>query len=103
MRQALLKTVNLPAALAGSNPVVIGKGTDVPARIAVRNVGAVMIFISQASQDIVGPGGVGSSAFRLLPGAAEVFVVDAAQELYGAGQGANGMISVAVSEALPLV
>lgn len=103
MNQTLFKTINLPNAVPGANPTAIAQGTRVPVRVLVRNISGTMVFLAAASQDIVGSGGAGSSAFRLPPGTSEVFVLAPDQQLFGAANGVNATVSVTVSEALPLV
>ena len=103
MNHSLLKTVTLPNAVPGANPTVVGQGTQVPMRVVVRNTSATMVFVANASQDLVGPGGVGSSAYRIAPGDSEVFVVAPGQQLFAAANGVGAIAGVALSEALPLV
>lgn len=103
MEQALFRTITLPNAIAGQQATVIAQGTAVPVRVAVRNVSAALIYIAASSQDIVGPGGAGSQAFRIAPGQGEVFVIAPRQQLFAGAAGVNGLVSVAISEALPLV
>jgi hypothetical protein len=103
MRDSLFKTATLPTAVAGSDPLSIANGTDVPRRVLVRNVSAALVFLAGASQDIVGPGGVGANAYRLAPGEADVFVLAPKQQLFAAALGVGAIVSVASSDALPLV
>jgi hypothetical protein len=62
-----------------------------------------MVFLAMSSQDLMGPGGITTGAYRLPPGAADPFVLAPGQQLFAAALGAGGLVSVSQSEALPLV
>lgn len=103
MKQTTFKTITLPNAVAGGRSVAIAQGTSVPVRVLVRNVSGALVFLASASQDIVGTGGAGSAAYRLAPGEADVFVLAPKQQLFGGANGVGAIVSVSVSDALPLV
>ncbi len=103
MQETTFPTVNLPTSVGGALPTPIAQGRKVPTRVLVRNISATMVFLAKASQDIVGPSGTAGDAFRLPPGASEVFVLKDKQTLFGAGLGVGGRVSVSRSDALPLV
>jgi hypothetical protein len=103
MNRTLFKTVALPNAIAGGQPTSIANATEVPMRVLVRNVSGTMVFLAGASQDIVGPGGASASAYRLAPGASDVFVLAPRQQVFAAANGVGAIVSVSTSDALPLV
>lgn len=103
MEDTILRTVDLPPAVAGEAPIAIARGTQVPVRALVENVSGTLVFLATASQDIVGPGGGRSSTYRLRPEQARVYVLAPKQVLYAAGNGIGARVSVSASEALPLV
>jgi hypothetical protein len=68
--------------------------------VLVRNVGPVTIFIGVNTVDLVTTT-PGVATFHLLPGAEDIFVLNAKQVLLSVGTGPGGFASVAISEALP--
>lgn len=99
MHDSKLNTVSVP--VAGSpNPAVITQATAVPFRVVVRNVGGNLVFLAHDSATLTSAP-VAANVFQLPPGASEVFVLNVKQGLYAAAQGGGGLISIAVSEAIP--
>lgn len=103
MQISEFKTVSVPAIAAGALPTVIARGTNVPVRVLVENISGTLVFLANRSQDIVGPAGPTSSAYRLRPDVTQVYVLAPSQQLYAAGNGLGGLLSMSISEALPLV
>jgi hypothetical protein len=103
MQDTSFRTVAVPNAVAGAQPTVVARATDVPCRVLVENATGTLIFLARASQDIVGPSGPTGGTFRVRPNTSHVFVLAPEQELFAAGNGAGAQLSVSMSEALPLV
>ena len=70
-------------------------------RVLVRNVGGVVVFIAHEVSDISSVANAAATSYRLPPGQADVFVVMPEQGLYAISQGIAGLVSIAVSEAVP--
>lgn len=90
---------------SGSNvsPTTVVKGDrGVPMRCEVKNVGGVLLFFGVSSGDVGGNDGPTTAVFRVPPGDTDIFVLIQGQTLYAVGAGAGGLVSVAVSEAIPL-
>lgn len=99
MRESRISTMVVPA--IGGDAATLFKATDRPVRVLVRNVGGVAVFIAHNSLDL-GQVGVVSGTFQLPTGMSEVFVLAPTQGLFGAGAGVAGLVSIAVSEAIPV-
>lgn len=104
MQDTVFQTFTTPAAsVALAKPLVIARGTNVPVRVLVKNIGAVPIFVAGADQDVVTAEGPSSKTYQIDALASDVFVLAAEQSLYAVGAVAGGKVSVSVSEALPLL
>jgi hypothetical protein len=104
MNNTTFQTFDIPAAATVANrPLAIAIAGEVPARVLVRNVGPGVIFVAADAQDTVTPEGPGSKTFQVLGGNSEVFVIAPKQRLFATGAGPGGILSVTVSDALPLV
>ena len=91
------------ATVAANTPFGVGRAAHGrPARVVVENVGATLVFLAGATADISGPDGPSSSTYRLLPGQSQVFVLSPEQTIFAMGSGAGAIISVTVSDAIPL-
>jgi hypothetical protein len=99
MKLTRFQTTQVPASGPGAVPVALAIAGEVPMRVAVRNIGAVLLFIGSGSTDVTE---AGAETFRLPPGGQEVFVLAPGQKLYASGAGAGGFVSASSSEALPL-
>lgn len=85
----------------GTDPATLYQAADKVLRVIVRNVGGPVLFIAYDSNTLAQPPGL-AGMFQLPPGASEVFVLMPRQGLYAGAAGAGGMVSIAVSEAIPL-
>ena len=103
MPASLVRSVAVPATLANVNPAPIARGSTVPTRALIRNVGAIVVFVGFAAEDVANSDGPGSGAFQIAPGDSDVFVLGPLQVLYAIGAGLGGRVSVATSPALPLL
>ena len=103
MQSSHVRTIPVPAGGAGATPTAAAFAAKVPIRVSVRNVGGAVLVFGYSSSDVVGEGGPTSSVYRLPLGASEIFVLAPKQTLYAVGVGAGGVVSVSVSEAIPVV
>jgi hypothetical protein len=71
-------------------------------RVQIRNVGAVLAFLGMSSGDVAGPGGPTPETYRLPAGAVDIFVIAPQQKIYSVGAAAGALLSVAMSEAIPI-
>ena len=95
-----VNTVNVP--VQGTDPAILTRAADRPLRVLVRNVGGALIAIAYDANALAAAGPV-ADTFRLPAGTSETFVLMPQQALLAAGIGAGGLVSLAVSEALPQV
>lgn len=96
-----LATINVPI-VGANNPALLTrapKGKVV--RVLVRNVGGVLVFLTHEANDLATLSNAASAAYRLPPGQTDVFVLMPEQSLFAAGQGAQSLVCIAVSEAIP--
>lgn len=96
-----LATINVP--IVGSNaPALLTRAPKGKVmRILVRNVGGVLVFLTHESNDLATFSNAASAAYRLPPGQADVFVLMPEQSIFCAGQGAQALVCIAMSEAIP--
>ena len=94
-------TINVPV-IGTNNPATLLRAPkDKPMRVLIRNVGGVLVFLTHDATDLATFSNASAAAYRLPAGYADVFVVMPEQGMYAAAQGVQGLISVALSEALP--
>ncbi len=99
MQNTNLQTYNVPA-VGTVNPATLAKAAKVPCRVVISNVGPVVLFVSDATADLMP---VPSTAvYRIFPGEAPSLVLAPKQSFYAVGAAAGGLASVAISDALPL-
>jgi len=99
MRESKVNTITAPAA-GSANPATLFYADTHPMRVLVRNVGGSLIYLAHDSNTLTQTG-VTANAFRLPSGQSEVFVLAPKQALFAASSGAAGLVSIAVSEAIP--
>jgi hypothetical protein len=99
MHDSKLNTASVPV-VGSDNPATITQATDVPFRVVVRNVGGNLVFLAHDSATLTSAP-VAANAYQLPPGQSETFVLNVKQGLFAAAQGGGGLISVAISEAMP--
>lgn len=88
-------------AVGSETPTTLAKAANkTPVRVLVNNVGPVLIFISLETTDLA-PRPT-TAAYRVPPGQQHAFVLAPKQGLYAVGAALGGLLSVTVSEALPL-
>lgn len=97
--QTRVITVNVPA-MGSDTTATITRATESFFRVAVRNVGGSVCMLAMdvnslsdvAAQDV----------YHLPAGATETFVLAPNQGLFATSVGANGRLSAAISEAIPM-
>lgn len=99
MTESKMNTVEVPA-VGVTDPATIYVAALTPLRVLVRNVGGSVVLLSHDASTLQQPGVAGT--FQLPPGASEVFVLAPRQSLVAAGSGGGSLVSMAVSDALPL-
>lgn len=98
MQNVSFDTITVPA--IGGNPATLAKAAGLSLRLLVNNVGPTVMFISQATTDLQPVPTTGS--YRVFPGEQHVFVVAPKQSVYAISAAAGGLLSISLSEALPL-
>jgi hypothetical protein len=102
MRPTRFYQVNIPDYVAGASLPAIAKATSVPVRVQVRNAGPVSVYLSDATGDLVAPGGPSGNIYELPTGERDVFVIAPGQTMYAVAAGAGGFLFVSVSDARPV-
>ena len=99
MQQTHNQTVNVQP-IGSATPTTLAKAAGVALRVLLNNVGPTVVFVAEVPADLTPQPSTGT--FRVLPGDQPVFVLRERQSLYAVGAGLGGLISVSVSDALPL-
>jgi hypothetical protein len=100
MIQSVFQTIQTPAT-GTPNAATLAKAGPAPLRVYVSNVGAAVVALSFASENLANITAT-TSCFRLLANRDITAVLAPGQTIFGASLGAPGLVSVAVSEALPV-
>lgn len=100
MQPSNVQTLSVPT-IGSANPSRLVQAGQVPMRVLVRNVGPSVIFISHDVTDLANTSSLGAS-YQLPAGQSDVFVLAPQQSIIAASQGAGGLVSIAVSEAVPV-
>jgi len=87
-----------PQFFQAANAPPVAVATNVPVRVHIRNIGPVVLFLSNALNDLVNPEGPTGAVVRLPLGERDVFYLAPEQTLYALGAGPGGMCSVAISD-----
>lgn len=96
-------TINIPVVGSNNPATLVRAPKGKPIRVMIRNVGGVLCFLAHDTQDLATFTNVSANSYRLPAGQVDVFVLMPEQGIYAAAQGAQGLISIAISEALPAV
>jgi hypothetical protein len=96
-------TINVPIIGSNNPATLIRAPKGKPIRLMIRNVGGVLCFLAHDVQDLATFSNASANSYRLPAGQVDVFVVMPEQAVYAVAQGAQGLISIAISEALPAV
>jgi hypothetical protein len=99
MHDSKLNTMAVPV-VGSDSPATVTQATDVPFRVMVRNVGGNIVFLAHSSGALQAAP-VSADTYQLPPGQVDVFVLNEKQGLYAASQGGGGVLSCAISVALP--
>ncbi len=82
-------------------PALLARATSLPQRALIRNTGPSIVLLSYVAQAVSDLTSV-QDAYRLVPGVADVFVLEINDSIYAVSLGNDGQISVTVSPAFPL-
>jgi hypothetical protein len=99
MQPSQVNTITVPIA-GTNNPATLAVATNYPMRVVVRNVGPNTIFVAHTSLEIQSVGAT-AGVFRMVAGSEEVFVLAPRQGIYAVASGVGGLVSIAVSQAIP--
>ena len=99
MRPTSFETPNLQV-VGTETPTVLASVFDAPARVKVRNLGPLLVFLSVDERELasIPPG---SATSRLPVGAENIVVLAPKQRLFAIANGINCSVSVEMSEAIP--
>jgi hypothetical protein len=86
-----------------TTPGIVATATNAPLRVLVRNVGPALCFLSYETESLANPGGPSTGTYRLPAGKSDIFVLAPAQSLYTVAAGPGGLLTIAESEAFPVV
>ena len=100
MKASIVETVAVPL-IGAKNPARLYQASATPMRVVVRNVGGVAVFIAHNVSDLNNINSTGAT-YSLPAGQADVFVLAPGQGIFAAGNGGNGFVSIAASEAIPV-
>lgn len=98
--ESKLNTIVVPP--TGRPPALLYQAAAVPLRVVVRNVGGTNVLLAHETMPLESPANNTTGTFQLPPNTSETFVLMARQSLLAGAVGAGGIVSIAVSEALPL-
>lgn len=101
MNDSLTQTLSVPAVGDGGNPSRLYQAGKTAMRVLVRNNGGVILFIAHDVGDLANASSIGTS-YQLPPAQSDVFVIAPGQSIFAASNGAGGVASVAISEAVPV-
>lgn len=99
MQPSVVNTITVPAT-GTNNPATLVIATTVPMRCVVRNVGPNTVFVAHTSLEVQSTGTT-TGIFRIFAGNEEVFVLAPRQGLYAVASAADGLVSIALSQAIP--
>jgi len=86
--------------IGSQTPTTLAKAATIPLRVLVNNVGPVVIFVATSVTDL-SPLPT-TATYRIFPGEQHVFVAAPKQGIYAVGAAIGALMSVSISEALPL-
>jgi len=101
MQPSQVNTITIPAA-GTPNPATLWRAALVPTRVVVRNVGRSLILLAHSSSEIQTAEAT-AGVFHLPAGAEGTFILAPKQGMWAVSAVAGGLVSIAVSEAMPLI
>lgn len=103
MNSSQLNTVSVPQAPATGNltPAVLYTAGQIPVRVVINNIGGALVFLAH-DQATLTASPVVANAYQLKTDKEVIIMLAPMQSLYAAAVGAGGMVSVAISDALPV-
>jgi len=102
MRPSNMNTITVPA-VGTTTPGTVAKAAGAPLRVLVRNVGPVLCFLAHETESLANPGGPSTGVYRLPAAGDDVFVLAPDQSMYAVAAGVGGLLTIATSEAFPIV
>lgn len=104
MQNTIFRTIQLPplALLAGGAVNTVVTATDKPLRVLLRNLSGAVMFFGTASESMIGSGAPGTQVYQLPAGQETTFIIAPKQQLFGCANGAGALLSLSISEALPM-
>lgn len=100
MQNSQNNTLGLPAQ-GSQNPSTLARAGAVPLRVVVRNVGPNLVLIAHDIGTLTATPAV-AGTFRLGPTMEDVFILAPQEGLFATAIGAGGVVSVAISGAMPI-
>lgn len=100
MNPSRMDTLGVPA-VGARNPNMVTQAAAVPLRVAVRNIGGVMLLFAHSETELSKLGQT-SGVYELPTDRNETFVLAPGQALFVAAVGPAGRVCYAISEAWPL-
>lgn len=97
---SLMNTLNVPT--QGTSPALLYRAAERPLRVVVRNVGGAAIVLAHDANALSVQNPT-AGTYRLAIGDDVTIVLMAKQSVLAVAVGAGGLVSVAISEALPQV
>lgn len=106
MQDTVFRVLTLPPLALGNqdrvNAVVTGFKTAA-ARVLIYNGSAATCFFGSTSQSMIGPGAPGGDVFEVAPAKEAIFVLAPGQKLFGCANAAGAIVSISMSEMVPLL
>lgn len=104
MQDTKFQTITLPPLALGAGGAVntVYTAGAKPLRLLLRNLSGVIMFFGTASESMVGPNAPGTKVYQLPAGEETTFILAPKQQLFGCANGAGALLSMSVSEALPI-
>lgn len=97
-----MNTITVPS-VGTTTPGIVATAAHTPLRVLIRNAGPVLIFLAHETENLANPGGPSTGVYRLAAGDNDVFVLAPQQSIFAVAAGVNGLLTVATSEAFPVV
>jgi len=101
MQPSQLNSLVIPS-VGVQNPATLWKAAEVPVRVVIGNIGPNLILLAHDSGTLANSP-VFANAFRLATTKELTIVLAPQQGLFAVGVGIGGEVSIAVSEALPII
>jgi len=97
-----MDTITVPA-VGTTTPGIVATAATAPLRVLVRNAGPVLVFLAHTTENLANPGGPSTGVYRLPAADSDIFVLAPGQSMYAVSAGVGGLLTIAASEAFPVV